>query len=144
VGYTKEDEAAGLKRAAVSFDSLIKSLPQKPTKLASGVYVQITRKGSGEKIKQGQEVGVVFEGKLINGTIFDASSMENPFLMHAGTKEAMEGFDEAISSLSIGDKATLYIPAPLAFGAKRAGEYIPAFSNLIFTVEIINPLKKKN
>jgi FKBP-type peptidyl-prolyl cis-trans isomerase FkpA len=143
VGYTKEDEAAGLKRAAASFDSLIGSLPQKPSKLACGVYVQVTHKGSGEKIKQGQEVGVVFEGKLMNGTIFDASSKENPFLMHAGTKEAMEGFDEAILSLSIGDKATLYIPAPLAFGAKRAGEYIPAFSNLIFAVEIINPLEKK-
>jgi FKBP-type peptidyl-prolyl cis-trans isomerase FkpA len=143
VGYTKEDEGVGFKRAATSFDSLIQSLPQKPTKLASGVYVQITEKGSGGKIKQGQEVGVIFQGKLMNGTVFDASTAENPFLMHAGTREAVEGFDEAISSLSIGDKATLYIPAPLAFGAKRAGEYIPAFSNLIFTVEIINPLEKK-
>lgn len=143
VGYTKEDEAAGLKRAAVSFDSLIKSLPQKPVKLASGVYVQITEPGSGGKIKQGQEVGVIFQGKLMNGTIFDASTAENPFLLHAGTREAVEGFDDAIASLSIGDKATLYIPAHLAFGAKKAGEYIPAFSNLIFTVEIINPLEKK-
>jgi len=144
IGYTKEDTEEGLKRAAVSFDSLIKTLPQKPNRLPSGVYVHVTQKGSGAKVKKGQEIGVILKGKLMNGTVVDETTAKAPFLIHADSGESLPGFDAAVATLSIGDKATLYIPAPLAYGAKRAGEYIPPFSNFIFDVEIIDPLEKKN
>jgi FKBP-type peptidyl-prolyl cis-trans isomerase FkpA len=142
VGYTNEDEATGFARAAKSFDSLIGSLPQKPVKLPVGVYVQVAQKGMGEKVKTGQEVAIVFKGRLPNGTIFDEATAQSPMRIHVGTGETFEGFDKAIASLSLGDKATLYIPAPLAYGAKKAGEYIPAFSNLIFDVKILDQPNK--
>jgi FKBP-type peptidyl-prolyl cis-trans isomerase len=143
VGYTGMDEKAGLSNAAKSFDSLIKTLPVPLVKLEGGVYVHIKEKGSGGKIKKGQQVAVIYRGMLANGKIFEEKSKEDPFVIHAGTGEAARGFDIAVSSLSVGDKARVYVPAPLAYGAQKVGEYIPAFSNLVFDMEIAD-LSSKN
>jgi FKBP-type peptidyl-prolyl cis-trans isomerase FkpA len=140
---SKEDINAGLGKAAKAFDSLIRSLPQKPVRLPSGVYVQVTQKGSGPKVQKEEEVSMTFKGTLLNGTVFDVATKDRPLTIHAGINETFEGFDAAISSLSFGDKAMIYIPAPLAYGARKAGDAIPAFSNLIFEVEILAPTDKK-
>jgi FKBP-type peptidyl-prolyl cis-trans isomerase FkpA len=136
VGYTGMDEKAGLSIAAKSFDSLIKVLPVPPLKLEGGVYVDIKEKGTGGKIKAGQQVAVIYRGMLINGKVFEEKTKEDPFVIHAGIGEASRGFDIAVSSLSVGDKARVYVPAPLAYGAQKVGDYIPAFSNLVFDMEI--------
>jgi FKBP-type peptidyl-prolyl cis-trans isomerase FkpA len=143
VGYTGMDEKVGLSNAARSFDSLIKSLPAAPAKLEGGVYVSIMEKGSGAKVKTGQEVAVIYKGMLANGKVFEEKTREDPFVIHAGTGEAARGFDIAVSNLSIGDKARVYVPAPLAYGAQKVGDYIPAFSNLVFDMEIAD-LNSKN
>jgi FKBP-type peptidyl-prolyl cis-trans isomerase FkpA len=143
VGYTGMDEKAGLSIAAKSFDSLIKVLPVPPLKLEGGVYVDIKEKGTGGKIKAGQQVAVIYRGMLINGKVFEEKTKEDPFVIHAGIGEASRGFDIAVSSLSVGDKARVYVPAPLAYGAQKVGDYIPAFSNLVFDMEITD-LNTKN
>ncbi len=143
VGLTGMDEKTGLSNASKSFDSLIRSLPAAPVKLEEGVYVSITEKGAGSKIQKGQPVAVIYKGMLINGKIFEEKTKEDPFVIHAGIGEASRGFDIAVASLSIGDKARVYVPASLAYGAQRVGDYIPAFSNLIFDMEIAE-LNSKN
>ncbi len=143
VGYTGMDEKAGLGNAAKSFDSLIKSLPATPVKLEGGVYVSIKEKGSGGKIKTGQQVAVIYKGMLANGKVFEEKTKDDPFVIRAGTGEASRGFDIAVSSLSVGDKARVYVPAALAYGAQKVGDYIPAFSNLVFDMEIAD-LSNKN
>jgi FKBP-type peptidyl-prolyl cis-trans isomerase FkpA len=143
VGYTGMDEKAGFSNAAKSFDSLIKTLPVPPVMLEGGVYVSIKEKGSGAKVKAGQEVAVLYKGMLLNGKVFEEKTREDPFVIHAGTGEASRGFDIAVSSLSFGDKVRVYVPASLAYGAQKVGEYIPAFSNLVFDMEIAD-LNTKN
>jgi FKBP-type peptidyl-prolyl cis-trans isomerase FkpA len=136
VGYTGMDEKAGLSDAAKSFDSLIKSLPAAPVKLEGGVCVSIKEKGTGIKIKAGQQVAVIYKGMLVNGKVFEDKTKDDPLVIHAGIGEVSRGFDIAVSSLSVGDKARVYVPASLAYGAQKVGDYIPAFSNLIFDMEI--------
>jgi FKBP-type peptidyl-prolyl cis-trans isomerase FkpA len=139
VGYSPVDEKTGFRLARQSFDSLIGSLPVKPARLDGGVYVLLKQKGTGKKIAKGQEVAVIYKGMLADGRVFEEKIPENPLVIHAGQGETSPGFDRGIASLDMGDKALIYIPAELAFGAQRAGDYIPAFSNLIFEVEIAEP-----
>ena len=129
-------ENAGYQKAAFSFDSLMHTIKGKLSKLPNGVYVQILEKGSGSKIKQGDSVAVVYKGMLANATVFEETTASQPFVFRAGEHEAVEGFDTGIASLTYGDRARIYVPAKLAYGANNAGENIPPFSNLIFEVVV--------
>ena len=130
-------ENAAYKIAAVSFDSLIKSIKTPLTKLPNGIFVQMLQKGNGAKIKSGDSVDVVYKGMLSNGHVFESTTRAEPFTLRPGQGDAVEGFDAGIASLSFGDKAKIYIPAKLAYGPNPAGGKIPAFANLIFEVEIM-------
>lgn len=145
IGYTGADEKAGLANAAKTFDSLIRSLPAAPVKLDGGVYMSITKKGTGAKVKAGQAVAVIYKGMLVNGKVFEEKPKEDPLVVHAGIGEVSKGFDIAISNLTVGDRAKVYVPAALAYGAQKVGDYIPAFSNLIFDMEIaeLNNMNKQ-
>jgi FKBP-type peptidyl-prolyl cis-trans isomerase FkpA len=136
VSYTGGDEKTGFSNAAKAFDSLLKAQPEAPVKLESGVYVRVIEKGSGGKITTGQEVTIIYSGMTGNGKVFEERGKDNPLVIHAAKGETVKGFDAGIASLSVGDKAVIYVPAPLGYGAQRAGEYIPGFSNLVFEVEI--------
>ncbi len=130
-------ENAAYKIAAVSFDSMIKSIKAPMTKLANGIFVQMLQKGSGAKIKVGDSVDVVYKGMLANGHVFESTTRAKPFTLRPGQGDAVEGFDAGIASLSFGDKAKIYIPAKLAYGPNPAGGKIPAFANLVFEVDIL-------
>lgn len=127
-------EKAGFDKAAISFDSLINSIKTPISKLPNGVVVQIMDKGSGGKIQKGDSVAVVYKGMLANGFLFEETTAAQPFVFRAGHNEAVEGFDKGITSLTFGDRAKIYIPAKLAYGASIAGDNIPPFSNLLFEV----------
>lgn len=130
-------ENAAYKIASVSFDSLIKSIKAPLQKLPNGIFVQMMQKGTGAKIKSGDSVAVVYKGMLANGSVFEATTHKNPFILRPGQGDAVEGFDSGIASLSFGDKAKLFIPSKIAYGPNPAGGQIPAFANLIFEVEIM-------
>ena len=96
-------------------------------------------KGNDSKIKKGDQVAVIYSGMLFDGSIFESTTREKPYKLKAGEGEAVEGFDTGIAALGFGDKARLFIPAHLAYGANGAGEKVPPFSNLIFEVEVFKP-----
>ncbi len=129
-------EKAGFAKADSLFKIHIKSIQQPMIVLPNGVYIQMIQKGNGGKIKQADSVAVVYKGKLTDGTLFEETSHEKPFVLKAGVGESVEGFDKGIASLSFGDKAIIYIPTKLAYGASKGADNIPAFSNLIFEVEV--------
>lgn len=130
-------ENAAYNIAAVSFDSLIKSVKAPLIKLPNGIFVQMLQKGSGAKIKSGDSVAVVYKGMLANGSVFESTTHAKPFTLRPGQDDAVEGFDSGIASLSFGDKAKIYIPSKLAYGPNPAGGKIPVFANLIFEVQIM-------
>lgn len=102
----------------------------------SGLTVIMRHRGKGLQAKPGQLAIVRYTGRLDNDTIFDSSVGRNPFAFRIGVGQVIKGWDEGIPMLRVGDRATLIIPAELAYGAReRPG--IPANSRLTFEVELL-------
>lgn len=108
---------------------------------ASGLYFIEKEKGSGAQPKHGDRVSVHYRGTLLDGTQFDASYDRNkPFDFLLGMGQVIKGWDEGLSMMHEGGKATLILPYELAYGDRAAGA-IPPFSPLIFEVELIEIIK---
>ena len=104
----------------------------------SGLAYKITKKGSGPKAEAGKTVSVHYTGKLTDGTKFDSSYDRNqPIDFPLGQGRVIKGWDEGISLLNVGSKATFIIPPDLAYGARGAGGVIPPNATLIFEVELV-------
>lgn len=123
------------------------------TPTASGLIFISKKEGTGKQAEAGKKVKVHYEGKLLNGTYFDTSVEEvakanglyderrgyTPFEFTLGQGQVIRGWDEGIAMLKEGGKATLIIPSSIAYGAS-ARPTIPAFSTLVFDVELIEVL----
>lgn len=104
----------------------------------SGLKYKVTSPTKGEKPKPGDKVTVHYTGKLTNDTVFDSSVKRGqPFQFTLGKGQVIKGWDEGIALLHKGEKALLYIPAELGYGAQSMGK-IPANSTLVFEVELID------
>lgn len=106
--------------------------------LESGLYFIQKVAGKGAKAETGKTVKVHYTGKLLNGTVFDSSvDRGEPISFILGQGQVIPGWEEGISLMKEGGKATLIIPSALAYGANGAGNVIPPYSSLVFDVELI-------
>jgi len=105
-------------------------------KTASGLMYKIIRKGDGNKPIASDEVSVHYEGKLINGKIFDSSYKRNS-PANFPLNRVIPGWTEGLQYVSQGGAILLYIPYNLAYGESGSGQNIPPFSTLIFKVELL-------
>lgn len=132
------------------------ALKSKVSKTSTGLQYVITKKTANKKPTKGTQVFIHYAGFLEDGQLFD-SSIENvartfgkfdqnraaqngyqPIAFQAGRKEGMiPGFIEGLEKLSYGEKAILFIPAHLAYGAGGAGDVIPPNANIIFEIELM-------
>ena len=109
---------------------------------SSGLKYKIKEENpSGKKPEAGQNVKVNYTGKLLNGEVFDSSEGKDPIEFPIGQGKVIPGWDEGIMLLHEGEKATLAIPAGLAYGQRGAGP-IPPNSPLIFEVELVEVVEK--
>lgn len=106
---------------------------------ASGLQYKVITKGEGPIPTNTQRVKVHYEGRLIDGKVFD-SSYKRGQPATFGVNQVIKGWTEALTMMSAGSKWELYIPQELAYGAREQKE-IPAFSCLIFTVELLEVVK---
>ena len=105
----------------------------------SGLFYKIHNSGIGKNPKNGDLVSVHYKGMLIDSTVFDSSYQRNkPIEFTLGVGQVISGWDEGISLLKKGAKATLVIPANLAYGPSGAGGVIPPNATLIFDVELVS------
>lgn len=102
---------------------------------ASGLQYKVLTAGTGETPKATDKVTVKYEGKLIDGTVFDSSYNRNPQTSSFKCNEVIKGWTEALTMMPVGSKWELYIPQELAYGERPAGKIKP-YSTLIFTVEL--------
>lgn len=107
--------------------------------LPSGLQYEILQEGNGKKPQATDRVRCHYEGKLINGTLFDSSIQRGEPAVF-GVNQVIPGWVESLQLMSEGSKWRLYIPSELAYGANGAGEMIPPHSTLIFDVELIEVL----
>lgn len=105
----------------------------------SGLRYKIIQKGNGKQAEKGKTVAVHYEGKLENGKTFDSSyPRKKPIEFPLGKGFVIEGWDEGIALLQVGDKARFVIPSYLGYGDKSVGGVIPANATLIFDVELMD------
>ncbi len=105
----------------------------------SGLRYKIIQKGDGKKAEAGKTVSVHYSGSLENGKIFDNSySRKKPIEFPLGRGNVIEGWDEGIALLQVGDKARFVIPPYLGYGEYGAGGVIPPNATLIFDVELMD------
>lgn len=103
--------------------------------LPSGLQYKILTKGTGEVPKTNQRVKVDYEGRLIDGTVFD-SSYKRGKPATFGLSQVVRGWTEALSMMPVGSKWEIYLPYDLAYGDRESGQIKP-YSALIFTVELL-------
>jgi FKBP-type peptidyl-prolyl cis-trans isomerase len=76
---------------------------------------------------------------LENGVVFDSSyKRKQPIDFPLGKGHVIEGWDEGIQLLQVGDKARFVIPSFLGYGSRGAGGVIPPDATLIFDVELMD------
>jgi FKBP-type peptidyl-prolyl cis-trans isomerase len=108
-------------------------------KTESGLRYQIIQKGNGTHAEKGKKVSVHYQGALENGQVFDSSyKRKQPIEFQLGVGQVIEGWDEGIALLQVGDKARFVIPSYLGYGSRGAGGVIPPDATLVFDVELMD------
>jgi FKBP-type peptidyl-prolyl cis-trans isomerase FklB len=103
----------------------------------SGLQILTLTKGEGKTPLETDTVEVHYEGKLIDGTIFDSSYARNQTAVFP-VNGVIKGWTEALTLMSEGDIVELAIPADLAYGENGAGQMIGPNATLLFKVELIS------
>jgi peptidyl-prolyl cis-trans isomerase A (cyclophilin A) len=133
---SREKRLAEQKRLA---EEALEKLAAGFQKTDSGLRYQIIQKGSGKQAEKGKKVSVHYQGALENGQVFDSSyKRKQPIDFTLGVGQVIEGWDEGIALLKVGDKARFVIPSYLGYGSRGAGGVIPPDATLVFDVELMD------
>lgn len=128
IAVEKELAEAKMEELAAGFD-----------KTESGLRYKMIQKGNGKKAENGKTVSVHYTGQLEDGKVFDSSyPRKKPIEFPLGRGNVIEGWDEGIALLQVGDKARFVIPSHLGYGSSGAGGVIPPNATLIFDVELMD------
>ena len=102
----------------------------------SGLQYEVLVQGKGPKPTAESTVKVHYEGTLIDGTVFD-SSYQRGEPIEFPLNGVIKGWTEGLQLMPVGSKYKLYIPYELGYGERGAGQSIPPYAALIFTVELL-------
>lgn len=105
--------------------------------LPSGLQYKVLQKGEGNTPQPTDKVKVHYEGRLINGKVFDASKRHGDKPAEFGVNDVIKGWTEALLLMPVGSKWQLYIPYNLAYGERGTGRDIKPYSTLVFDVELV-------
>ncbi|MCE8029724.1 FKBP-type peptidyl-prolyl cis-trans isomerase [Billgrantia desiderata] len=105
----------------------------------SGLQYEVLESGDGESPGPSSHVEVHYEGTLVDGTVFD-SSLERGQPLSFRVDQVIEGWQEALQLMSVGDTWMLFIPPELGYGAQGQGPIGPN-ETLIFRVELLDVME---
>lgn len=106
------------------------------TTLDNGIQYKVLKQGAGESPSEADTIFAHYEGKFINGEVFD-SSFQRGTPLKFEMSNVIQGWGEVLKLMKPGDKWEVAIPANLAYGAKGAGDRIGPNKTLIFIIELI-------
>lgn len=104
--------------------------------LPSGLQYKVITQGNGPIPKADDRVNVAYEGRTLDGKIFDATERHGTEYDTFGVSGLIKGWTEALTLMPVGSTWTLYIPSDLAYGARGAGEDIAPYATLVFTLSL--------
>ncbi len=114
----------------------LKSKNWKEVKDGNGLKIWDVKEGKGDAVKEKASVKVHYTGWLKDGTIFDSSVQRNePIEFNLG--EVIKGWGAGVPGMKKGGVRRLYIPYKLAYGDRKVGDKIPARSDLVFEIELL-------
>ncbi len=111
--------------------------------LPDGLQYKVVHAGpdAGQKPSADDEVRVNYEGKLLNGKVFD-SSFARGVPAEFQVSRLIPAWTEALQLMKPGDEWILYVPASLAYGEQGAGDDIPPNATLVFRIQLLGVLSK--
>ena len=108
------------------------------TAMANKLEIEVMQEGHGDVVKHGQRVTVRYEGRLTDDTVFDTSrSKGRPFGFTIGAGQVIEGWEQGVIGMKVGEIRRLTIPANLGYGGSGAGGVIPPDATLVFDIELL-------
>ena len=116
-----------------------KAMEEGVVALPSGLMYQVLNEGNGKKPTAEDTVECHYEGRLIDGTVFDSSYKRGESATFP-LNGVIAGWTEGVQLMSEGAKYRFFIPYQLAYGERGAGQAIPPFAALVFDVELIKVL----
>ena len=139
IAYKRDEHIRQSKRAGEEY-LVVNAANEGVVTLPSGLQYKVLREGNGPVATKDDEVEVKYEGRLIDGTVFDSSYTRNPNTTKFKPTQVIKGWTEALTLMPEGSMWELYIPQNLAYGERPAGK-IPPYSTLIFKVELEKVIK---
>ena len=102
----------------------------------SGLQYQVLQQGTGKSPNLTSTVKVNYEGRLIDGTVFDSSIARN-HPVEFKLNQVISGWTEGVQTMKEGGKSRFFVPSNLAYGDVGAGDAIGPNSTLIFDIELL-------
>ena len=109
-----------------------------PVTQENGLQIETLVEGTGEEAKNGDDLSMHYTGWLTDGTKFDSSVDRGaPFSFVLGQGRVIQGWEQGVLGMKIGEKRKLTIPSELGYGADGAGASIPPNATLVFEIELL-------
>lgn len=130
-------------RESATIENYLASKKINTQKTPKGVFVNVQLQGDGPAVDSGKFVSIIYTGKsfptekLTMEKVFESNSGQAPIQFTINSGQVIPGWDEGLKLLKKGGKATLYIPASLAYG-QQPGPGGKPFENLIFDVQVVD------
>lgn len=139
--FLARQQAEAASKAREEGEKFLAENAKKPgiTVLPSGLQYEVLTEGSGRKPKATDNVKCHYEGRLVDGTVFDSSYRRGEpatFPLNG----VIAGWTEGVQLMAEGSKFRFFIPYNLAYGERGAGASIPPYAALVFDVELIEVL----
>lgn len=114
------------------------NMPEENNTESKDLEVEVLQEGEGAQAQTGDSVSVHYTGTLVDGTKFDSSlDRGQPFSFTLGEGRVIQGWEQGVLGMTIGEKRKLTIPAHLGYGDSGSGSLIPPGATLIFEVELL-------
>lgn len=157
----REAENARLERVAMDKAVVFATRKSESENMESGLQIYYDKKGEGPKPKEGENVMINYAGYFTNGEMFNTNLLEvaetyavvdearkaadayKPIVTNSTDNRLIQGFREALQTMRIGDKATIFIPSHLAYGEQGNPPYIGPNTDIIFELELVELANSK-